>query len=158
MESNNFEETVMAKTFEIVYQAAGAATGKDVQVDVYKPDKTLDATQSGLATEIGTTGRYYKSFDADAPGWFCEISDEDGGKAVQHFGKRRWDGHGVADAVADVQTAVDAVAVAIATLDATVTGMDGKVDTIGTDVTALGTQLTDVQAAVAALTAPPMMG
>ena len=116
------------KTFEVVYQTAGAGTGKVVQVDVYKPDKTLDATQSGVAVEIGTTGRYYKSFDADAPGWFVEISDNAGGKAVKHFGKDSWDGHGVADLVADVQTAVDGLVSSVSDLGSQLTVISGKID------------------------------
>lgn len=153
------------KTFETIYQAAGAGTGKTVQFDVYKPDKTLDATQSGMATEIGTTGRYHFSFDADAPGWSCEISDNAGGKAVKHFGKDKWDSHGVADAVADVQTGVNAANSALAALDSAITGIDSKVDAIDTNVTgvatavtALGTQLSTIEAKVDALAQPPMVG
>ena len=111
------------KTFEIMYQAAGAGTGKTVQFDIFKPDKTIDAVQSGIGAEVGTTGRYYKSFDADAPGWTVEISDDAGGKAVKHFGQEKYDAHGseagrngLISAVADVQTAVDAAALAISTL------------------------------------------
>lgn len=113
----------MAKTFEVIYQAAGAATGLMVQVDVFKPDKSQDLTQSGVATEIGTTGRYYKSFDADAPGWVAEISDTNGGKAVQKFGKPEFDGHGVADAVADVQTGIAALATTLAAIETKVNSL-----------------------------------
>jgi len=162
----------MAKTFEIIYQAAGAGTGKTVQFDVIKPDKTVDATQSGVAVEIGTTGRYYKSFDADAPGWTVEISDNAGGKAVKHFGQEKYDAHGVAGginavilAVADVQTAVDAANVAIGVLDAAITIVDGKVDSAIIDIDGVQTDLTAALAALAiidgkvnSISAPPMVG
>jgi len=162
----------MAKTFEIMYQAAGAGTGKIVQMDVFKPDKTVDAVQSGVATEVGTTGRYYMSFDADAPGWYVEISDDAGGKAVKHFGQEKYDAHGseadrtgLVTAVANVQTAVDAVAVAITTLDTALGVTDGKVDTVVTGVGSLQTDVTALAAALAAIdtkidgiSAPPMVG
>jgi hypothetical protein len=155
----------MAKTFEIVYQAAGAGTGKTVQVDVYKPDKSKDEDQSGEATEVGTTGRYYKAFDAGAPGWFVEISDNAGGKAVKHFDKDAWDTHGIADAVADAKTAVDSVASAIATLDTAVGGVSTDLSTVSGDVTdikavtdGLSTALGTIGDKLDALESPPMVG
>ena len=155
----------MAKTFEIIYQAAGAGTGKVVQIDVYKPDKSKDIGQSGLATEIGTTGRYYKSFDSDAPGWFVEISDNAGGKAVKHFDKDVWDSHGIADAVADIQTAVDAVVSAIATLDMAIGGIGTDLSAIGDDVNGIKTVTDGLNTALAAISdkldaleSPPMVG
>jgi len=159
------EELGMAKTFEVVYQAAGAATGKTVQIDVYKPDKTKDETQSGAATEIGTTGRYYKAFDADAPGWSIQCSDDDGGKAVKHYGPDIYDAAGVTDVVADVQTAVDAVASAIATLDTTVGGVSTDLSAVAGNVTDIKTVTDGLSAAlgaisdkVDALESPPMIG
>jgi len=155
----------MAKTFEILYQAAGAGTGKTVNVSVYKPDKTLDATQSGTATEVGTTGRYHKAFDADAPGWFCEIEDSDGGKAIKHFDQDRYDSHGVADAVADVDTAVAAANTALSNLDTALSALDTKtstiiadVGTVQSDVTSLLSQLATVSTKIDNLDAPPMVG
>jgi hypothetical protein len=70
---------------QVLYQAAGSASGLDVTMDVYRPDKTKDESQSGLANEIGTTGRYYISFTADGPGWFVLIHDNAGGNGVQQF-------------------------------------------------------------------------
>lgn len=145
----------MAKTFEVLYQAAGAGTGLTVTMDIYKPDKTKDAIQSGTATEIGTTGRYYMSFDADAPGWSVEISDSAGGKAVKHFGQEKYDAHGMeggisglVTAVGNVQTAVDAAVSAIGDLDTALGATDVKVDTV---VTGIGNLQTDVTALAAAL-------
>jgi len=159
------EEPSMAKTFEVVYQAAGAATGKTVQIDVYKPDKSKDEAQSGAATEIGTTGRYYKSFDADAPGWSIQCSDNDGGKAVKHYGPDIYDAAGVTDVVADVQTAVDAVALAIATLDTAVGGVSTDLGAVAGDVTdikkvtdGLSEALGAISDKVDALESPPMIG
>ncbi len=70
---------------EVIYQASGSVSGLEVQMDVYKPDKVKDEGQSGLATEIGVTGRYYMSFTADSPGWFVLIHDDTGGNAVRQF-------------------------------------------------------------------------
>ncbi len=155
----------MAKTFEVMYQAAGSATGKTVQMDVYKPDHTKDAGQSGAMTEVGTTGRYYKSYDADAPNWSVEISDNAGGKAVKHYDQSAYDSHGVAALVGDVQTAVTAIASAVLTLQTAVTGVATTEATISTDVAslatavaALATQLTSVGNTVTSLESPAMVG
>ena len=70
---------------QVLYQAVGAASGLIVTMDVYKPDKTKDEAQSGTALEIGTTGRYYRSFNAEEPGWFVLIHDNAGGSAVKQY-------------------------------------------------------------------------
>jgi len=153
------------KNFEVVYQAAGAGTGKTVQVDVYKPDKTKDVAQSGVAVEIGATGRYYKSFDADMPGWFVELSDDAGGKAVKHFGKDAYDAHGVSDLVADVQTAVGSVASAVAALDLAVGGVSTYLVGVADDVINIKAVTDGLNVALAAISnkiddldAPAMVG
>lgn len=162
----------MAKTFEILYQAAGAGTGKTVQFDVYKPDKSLDAVQSGAGAEIGTTGRYHKSFDADAPGWFVEISDDAGGKAIKHIDQDRYDAHGieggiagVITAVGNVQTAVNGLVIAVGDLNTALGETDGKVDglvtgqgAIQTAVGGLATTLAAMDIKIDGLVAPPMVG
>lgn len=134
----------MAKTFEVIYQAAGAASGLTVQMDVMKADKTVDDTQSGTMTEIGTTGRYYKSFDADSENWSVQCSDPNGGKATKMYDKASYDAHGVAQLVADVQTAISAVASSITTLGTLVTGIDGKTDSIISDVAAANSALSGI--------------
>jgi hypothetical protein len=160
------------KTFEILYQAAGAGTGKTVQFDVYKPDKSLDITQSGVGTEVGTTGRYHKSLDVDAPGWFVEISDDAGGKAVKHIGQEKYDAHGleggigaVLTAVGDIQTAIADLNTAVGNLNTAVGAVDGKVDAVGagvgdlqTSVTALAAVLATMDIKIDGLVAPPMVG
>jgi len=148
----------MAKTFEVIYQAPGAAAGATVQVDVYKADKTLDTVQSGAATPIGTTGRYYKTFDADDAGWHVEISDDQGGKAVKHFGKPEWDSHGIFDLVGDVQTAVTAVQASVDALDTALGVTDGKVDAIAVDVTGIIATLASMDVKLDGLANPPMIG
>lgn len=79
------ERLSVSATREFVYQTAGAATGLLVQYEVFRPDKTLDSDQSGVASEIGTTGRYFGSFTCDGPGWIVMINDEAGGRAVKRF-------------------------------------------------------------------------
>ena len=158
-------DPIVAKTFEVIYQAAGAGTGKTVQVDVYRPDKTKDDTQSGPAQEVGTTGRYYKNFTATDPDWFVEVSDSAGGKAVRCFDKKAWDGHGLADLVADVQTAVDAANAALAALATATAGLGTDLAALGLDVGALAanmatalSQLTSIEDKVDDLESPPMIG
>jgi hypothetical protein len=153
------------KTFEIIYQAAGAGTGKTVNMKVFKPDHSEDAAQAAVLTEVGTTGRYYGSFDADAPDWSVNIEDSAGGKSVKHFGKDRWDSHGVADAVANVQTAVDAVNTAIGTLQSLTATIDGKIDAVGLDVgglvtsvAGLATELGVIEGKIDDLESPSMIG
>jgi hypothetical protein len=71
---------------DIVYQAAGAATGVVVMMSVYDEAGSLDAGQSGAMTEIGSTGRYKKSFTPDAEGlWLVQIDDAQGGKVVKSY-------------------------------------------------------------------------
>lgn len=70
---------------QVLYQAGGSESGLTVAMDVYRPGKTQDLSQSGEANEIGATGRYYFAFSADAPGWFVLIHDSAGGDAVRQF-------------------------------------------------------------------------
>lgn len=136
------------KTFEVMYQAAGAKTGLTVQMDVYKPDKTLDATQSEAMAEIGTTGRYYKSFDADVPNWSIQCSDSKD-DATKLFDEAAFEAHGITLLVADVETAVVAVAASIATLSGIVSGIDTKADDILTGVGDLSAGITALASALA---------
>jgi len=152
-------------TFEVIYQAAGAATGKIIQMDVYKPDHTKDVDQSAELTEIGTTGRYYGSFDADAPDWSAQISDNVGGKVVKSFGKDTYGAASVITLVGDIQTAVNAVADAVSALDTLVSGVDSKVDILDTNVDGikavtdtLTATLSSIEGKIDALESPPMIG
>jgi len=74
---------VRERTF--VYQAAAVATGLVVTFEVYRPDGTKDEGQGGVASEIGTTGRYLGALTTDKPGWFVLIHDSAGGEAVKQF-------------------------------------------------------------------------
>lgn len=162
----------MAKTFEVLYQAAGTGTGKIVQFDVFKPDKTKDLVQSGVGAEVGTTGRYYKSLDVDAPGWFVEISDDAGGKAVKHIDKDKYDAHGLPGligglitVVGDIQTAVNNLTIAVDDVDIALATVDGKIDDLGigqtdiqTAVGGLATTLAAMDIKIDLLGNPPMVG
>lgn len=79
------EQFSLSGATPVLYQAAGATSGLVVTMDVHRPDKTKDVLQSGIALEIGTTGRYYWSFVADGPGWFVLIHDNAGGNAVKQY-------------------------------------------------------------------------
>lgn len=54
----------------VFYQTSGARTGRTIQMDVYDETQAKDIAQSGTMTEIGTTGRYYKTFTPDAVGYW----------------------------------------------------------------------------------------
>jgi len=129
------------KVMQVKYQAAKAASGLVVNMDVYKPDNTIDAGQSVVMTEVGTTGEYYAAFNADAPDWYVKCRDANGGAAIKHFDKSLYDTHGIAALVADVQTAMDNVAAAIGTLQTLTETVDGKMDIVGSNV---GDLLTNV--------------
>ncbi len=70
---------------QVLYQAGDSVSGLIVTMDVFRPDKTQDTNQSGTANEIGQTGRYYFTFNANAPGWFVLIHDNAGGNGVRQF-------------------------------------------------------------------------
>jgi hypothetical protein len=74
---------VRERTF--VYQAASATTGLTVTFVVYQPDGTQDTDQGGIATEIGSTGRYLGCLKTNAPSWFVMIHDSAGGEAIKQF-------------------------------------------------------------------------
>ncbi len=106
------------KTFEVIYQAPNGQSGLTVQMDVYDAAKAQDAAQSAVMTEIGTTGRYYGSFQAAEANWHVQISDTAGGRAVKHFGKGAYGANGVVDLIASLSTQL--------------TTIEGKVDAIKT--------------------------
>lgn len=74
----------MPRELGFVYQPAGCISGLLVEFEVYRPDKTQDETQSGVAEEFGTTGRYLGKFTG-AAGWFVLVHDSAGGKAAKYF-------------------------------------------------------------------------
>lgn len=76
----------VSEAIDVVYQAPGGATGIVVTMSVYDEAGVLDAGQSGAMVEVGTSGRYKKSFTPDAEGlWVIQIDDAEGGKAVKTY-------------------------------------------------------------------------
>jgi len=136
------------KVMQVKYQAAKAASGLVVNMDVFKPDNTPDAAQSVALTEVGTTGEYYGSFNADAPDWYVKCHDTNGGAAIKHFDKSLYDTHGIADLVANVQTAIDNAATAINTLQILTGTVDGKIDIVDTNVDTLITNVATLASAL----------
>ena len=93
---------------DIVYQASGAATGIVATMDVYDEAGTLDVAQSGAMTEVGTTGRYRKSFTPDAEGlWIVQIADAGGGKAVKSYSVGQTNISEIGATVATINAKVD---------------------------------------------------
>lgn len=153
------------KLMQVKYQAAKAASGLVVNMDVFKPDNTPDAAQSVAMTEVGTTGEYYASFNADAPDWYVKCRDVNGGAAIKHFDKSIYDTYGIAALVADVQTAVNSVATAITTLQSLTGTVDGKIDIVDTNVdtliagvTALASSLGVIEGKIDDIGSQPMIG
>jgi len=90
----------------VTYQAVGLATGKTITMSVYDEAHALDEGQSGAMAEIGSTGRYWKSFTPDAEGeWIIVMTNttDGGGDVVKAFAVA---GHDV-DSIGDLVTAVD---------------------------------------------------
>ena len=119
------------KTIEVIYQAAGSATGLvDVKMDVYDEAHALDAPKGVAAlTEIGATGRYYGDFTPDAEGeWTVLINSIVApGKVVKKYTVVAHDVDSVGDDVATVDGKVVTAIADVATVD-------GKVDTVIADV------------------------
>lgn len=154
------------ETIEILYQASDGASGKTINMKVFKPDHTEDMTQAAVLTEVGTTGRYYGSVDVDAPNWECHFEDAvGGGKAVKLIDKLIFGVLNLITVVSGIQTAVDNVQTAITDLQTLAGTMDGKLDTLGTDitgltsaVTGLGTELGVIEGKIDDIKSPPMIG
>jgi len=107
----------ISELIDVIYQAAGGASGIVVTMDVYDEAGTLDAGQSGAMTEIGTTGRYKKSFTPDAEGlWLVQIDDANSGKAVKSFSVG-------ATNVAQIGATVDAINAKVDDLQIAVEGL-----------------------------------
>ena len=70
----------------VLYQGPNNASGLVVQMDVYAPNGTKDDVQSGVMTELGTRGKYQKSFTPTSVGdWHIEISDDSGGRGIRNY-------------------------------------------------------------------------
>lgn len=73
---------------KVVYQAAGAATGQVVTMEIY--DETGDKDEATFPDEVmvesGASGRYISSFTPDEEGeWRVDIYDEAGGKVTKRY-------------------------------------------------------------------------
>ncbi len=95
----------------VYYQAAGAATGQTIAMDVYDETQSLVTGSSVAAmTEIGSTGRYRESFTPDAEGdWFLTMYDSanNTGKVVKHYEIVGHDVDSIGDEVTLVKAATD---------------------------------------------------
>lgn len=125
MAQKNYQINQAIKVF---YQAAGTGTGLTVTMDVYDEADVKDVAQSGTMTEIGTTGRYQKSFTPDAVGdWHIEISDSAGGEAVKQYEVGSYNIQALGDNIADIDADIAALN------DVSTTEINAEVDTALTD-------------------------
>jgi hypothetical protein len=123
---------------DVVYQAAGAASGIVVTMEVYDAAGVKNEAMSGTMTEIGNKGRYKKSFTPNTDGgWVVLISDANGGKSVGSYGVGN--------------TNIESLGAAIASSDDKIAAADTKVVTVTDKVDAL-------TAKVDSIPAPPMIG
>lgn len=93
----------IGREIKVVYQAAGALTGRTIEMNVYDEGQGL-VTGSSVAAmpEIGSTGRYRSSFTPDVEGdWMVQIRDSvsNSGKVVKHYEIGGEDIDSVGDAV-----------------------------------------------------------
>lgn len=148
------------KAIEVIYQAAGAATGLvDVKMDVYDEAHAIDVAKGVAAlTEIGVTGRYYGSFTPDAEGeWQVHIdSIVAPGKVVKHYTVVAHDVDSVGDAVAVTDGKVDTVDGKVVTAIADVATLDGKIVALQGGSETLETIKTAVDGI--SVVSPPMVG
>jgi len=96
----------------VTYQAAAAATGLTIKMDIYDEAHALDGAKSVAAmTEIGTTGRYYATFTPDAAGEWIALMYKDGGggEVVKAFRVATVDEFGIKTVVDGIQTDLDNV-------------------------------------------------
>jgi hypothetical protein len=137
---------------QVIFQAAGAATGIVVTLNVYDEAGILDVVQSGVMAEIGTTGRYKKSFTPDANGeWSVQIADANGGKAVASYSVGNYNVDTVGALVSTVDAKADLAAAAIDAVASDIATVDGK-------IVDLAAALAVVDAKLASIQAPPMIG
>jgi hypothetical protein len=119
------------ESIDVTYQATGSHTAIVVTMDVYDEANVKDVAQSGTMLEVGTTGRYKKSFTPNAEGnWTTMISDTKGGKAVASYSVGQFN--------------IGTVGANVASLQADVTTISGKID--------------DLATAVSDILSPPMIG
>ena len=102
------KEYAVGEAIGVTYQAAGAGTGKTIEMEVYDETGTLDAGQTVAAmSEVGTKGRYTASFTPDAEGgWLVMMEDSvaNSGKVVRQYDVAGY----TVDSVGDIATLVKA--------------------------------------------------
>jgi hypothetical protein len=83
-------------------------------MNVYDEVDALVSAQSGAMTQVGSTGRFQKTFIPAAEGlWSTQISDTLGGKAVASYVVGEYNVDGVGARVATNEAKIDAVLSAI---------------------------------------------
>ena len=106
------------KEIKVYYQAAGAATGQTIQMDVYdelqaKSNLTTDITPGqsiASMTEVGATGRYRGTFTPDVEGdWSVQVFDSVNvtGKIVKHYEIGGHDVDDIGDVTGLIKTQTD---------------------------------------------------
>lgn len=108
----------VGKEIKVMYQAAGAGTGKTIEMIVYDElqvvspfDTDIPPGQSLAAMpEIGATGRYRATFTPDVEGdWMVQIRDSvaDSGKVVKHYEIGGHDVDDIGDVTGLIKTQTD---------------------------------------------------
>ncbi len=129
----------------VTYQASKADTGKTIQMDVYDDAQSL-TLQSGIMIEIGSTGRYCKSFTPDVEGeWIVMMSDSGKGEVAKAFAICGQDLDTVGDNVDAIKTKIDTIPADPASTT-NVTAVENKVDIVDGVVDAIKTKTDTIPA------------
>lgn len=101
------------QSIKVIFKATPGATSANM--DVFDEADTLDATQSGAMTQIGSTNRWTKDFTPDANGdWSIEITDSFGAQVIKHYSVGNYN--------------IDSIGADVATIDGKVDIIDAKID------------------------------
>lgn len=170
----------ISEAIQVIYQAAGAATGLTVDMQIYDETGAAFTTAPQAMAEIGATGRYQASFTPDAQGeWHAQLVDSGGGKALKQFsiGAYNVDSVGglvgtvntnvgtVDTKVVAVQTVVDttktnviATLTAVQNLDTDIVAVQTAVDVTRVNTVAILTAVQGIDLELDTLVSPPMVG
>ena len=100
----------------VLYRASAGVTS--VNMDVYDETDTLDATQSGVMTQVGTTNRWIATFTPDADGnWSVNFVETGGsGDLIRDYSVGNYNIDSVGAGISTNEAKIDALAVSVAAI------------------------------------------
>ena len=119
----------VGEAIDLGYQAPGKQSSLTIIAEIYLPNKAKDSSFPDVSlTEVGSSGTYRGEFTPDAEGTWqvvTSISPSGDGQVVRNYSVGGHNVHSVGEAVANV--------------DADIVVVDGKIDSIATQVGNLDT-------------------